>query len=182
MRLDDEDKRLLMAIAREAAAAAVEDRPYAPEPANRPALLERRGCFVTLRTRERLRGCLGCFTSDAPLYKTVADYAGHSVRRDPRFARDRLQIRELPDLAIDISVLSPLEPCRDPENIVLGVHGIYIEKDGCSGCFLPQVANETGWTVEELWGHCCRDKAGLDWNAWRAPDAKLLIFTAETVA
>lgn len=181
MRLDDEDKRVIMAIARESVKAAVEDRPYVPDPVDRPALLEHCGCFVTLRTKGQLRGCLGCFTSDIPLYKTVAGYARHSALRDPRFGRNRLKIHELPDLAIDVSVLSPLEPCAEPEKIVPGVHGIYIVKDGYSGCFLPQVATETGWSVEELWGHCCRDKAGLDWNAWREPDARLMIFTAEVV-
>ncbi len=48
-----------------------------------------------------------------------------------------------------------------------------------SGCFLPQVAEETGWSVEEFWSHCCRDKAGLDSDAWRRPDAERMTFTAD---
>ncbi len=80
---------------------------------------------------------------------------------------------------MDVSVLSPLEPCADPEAILPGVHGIYVRRDGFSGCFLPQVATEQKWGVDELWGHCCRDKAGLEWDAWKKPGIELMTFTAD---
>ena len=50
-------------------------------------------------------------------------------------------------------------------------------KDGRSGTFLPQVADETGWTREEFLGHCARDKAGIGWNGWK--DADLYVYQAE---
>lgn len=179
MTLGESEKRILGNIARESLASALAGRAYQPQPLYNPPLLERRGCFVTLETDGRLRGCIGCFTSTHPLYLTVAEYTRHSALDDPRFVMNRLREADLPDVAIDISALSPLEECRDPENITLGVHGIYVVKNGRHGCFLPQVATETGWTVEEYWGHCCRDKAGLDWNAWREPGIELMTFTAE---
>lgn len=179
MRLDDDDKLILGKIARESVAAATVGDPYSPPPTDRPALLEHRGCFVTLKTAGRLRGCIGCFTSDQPLFRTVAAYARHSALDDPRFAGDRLGTADLAGLEMDISALSPLETTREPEKIIPGVHGIYVSAHGRSGCFLPQVATETGWNVEEFWGHCCRDKAGLEWDAWRKPDAVTKIFTAE---
>ncbi len=177
--LDDEDRRVLGRIALESLAAALAGRPYEPAAPGRPALLERRGCFVTLRKDGELRGCLGCFASDRPLYLTVAAYARHSALEDPRFGGRRLAPADFPSVAVEISALTPLVPCPDPENIVLGRHGIYVSKGGRSGCFLPQVASETNWSVEEFWGHCSRDKAGLGWNAWREPGTTVMTFEAE---
>lgn len=180
MALTETDKAFLAEIARNALAAAVQGGSYAPPvPDALPNLLEHRGCFVTLKTNDQLRGCIGCFTSDQPLYQTVADYTRHSALDDPRFAHHRLRESELPAVAIDISALTPLVRCDEPEKIILGVHGIYVRSGGRGGCFLPQVATETGWSVEEFWGHCCRDKAGLDWDAWRHPGAECMTFTAD---
>ncbi len=179
MRLDDGDKRILADIARQALAAALAGKPYTPTMSDRPALQEKCGCFVTLKTCGALRGCLGCFTSELPLYRTVAAYAAHSALDDPRFTRNRLKIDDVDKVEMEISVLSPLKPCADPEAIRMGTDGIYVKHYGQSGCFLPQVATETGWSVEEFWGHCCRDKAGLEWDAWRAPGVELWTFTAE---
>ncbi|MCK9301524.1 MAG: AMMECR1 family protein [Bacteroidales bacterium] len=41
---------------------------------------------------------------------------------------------------------------------------------------MPQVATETGWSVEEFLGHCSRDKAGLGWDGWKK--ARISIFHA----
>lgn len=179
MPLDDADKRTLCGIARESLAAAISDLPYEPANPGRPNLEEKRGCFVTLRTGRSLRGCLGCFTSEEPLYLAVARYAGYSALEDPRFVSNRLRPEEVPTVAIDISALTPLEPCPDPERIVPGVHGIYVKRGGRSGCFLPQVATEMRWGLEDFLGHCCRDKAGLEWDAWRDPATTVMTFTAE---
>lgn len=179
--LGEAEKRELGMIARKSLTAAVNGLPYAPAaPAEGlPALMEKRGCFVTLRTHGALRGCLGCFVSNMPLYQTVAEYARHSALNDPRFSGSRLKPDELAEVEMEISVLTPLEPCRDPEKIELGKHGIYVNGEGGSGCFLPQVATEMNWSVEDYWGYCCRDKAGLAWDAWRQPETDLMTFTAE---
>ncbi len=179
MALTEKDRQALAAISRAALAAAIKGEEYAPADPGLPALRERRGCFVTLKTDDRLRGCLGCFTSDKPLYRAVADYTCFSALDDPRFAHNRLRESDLPNIAIDISCLTPLAPCAEPEKITLGVHGIYVKSHGRAGCFLPQVATETGWSVEEFWGHCCRDKAGLEWDAWKKPGIELMTFTAD---
>lgn len=177
--LDAEDRRTLGTLARAALAAALSGERFDAEDPGRDSLERHCGCFVTLKTEGRLRGCLGCFQSDAPLWRTVPAYAAHSALDDPRFARNRLRAADLPSVEMDVSVLSPLEPCADPEAIAPGVHGIYVRKGGLSGCFLPQVAPEQGWGVEEFWGHCCRDKAGLDWDAWKQPGVELMTFTAD---
>lgn len=168
-------------MVRAALAAAVKGEGYQPDDPGLPGLEEKCGCFVTLKTAGRLRGCLGCFTSDDPLWKTAPEYAAHSALRDPRFSGQRLTPPELPGVDVSISVLSPLQPCAEPEAITLGVHGIYVKAAGRSGCFLPSVARETGWSLDEFWGHCCQDKAGLAWDAWKNPGTELYTFTATEV-
>ncbi len=179
MTLSTEERAVLGTIARKALTAAVGKENYFPLNPGLPALAAECGCFVTLKTRGRLRGCIGCFTAENPLWETVAEYTALSALEDPRFSGARIKKEELPEVAMEISVLSPLEECREPEKITLGVHGIYVRGSGRSGCFLPQVATETGWSVEEFWGHCCRDKAGLPWDAWKKPGVAVLTFTAE---
>ncbi len=182
MALTDSDKQALAAIARAGLAAAVRGEAHAPADPGLPGLLERRGCFVTLKTNGRLRGCLGCFTTELPLYRAVADYTRFSALEDPRFQGRRIREKELPATEIDISCLTPLAPCAEPERITLGVHGIYVRSGGRAGCFLPQVAAETGWSVEAFWSHCCADKAGLSPDAWRRPETECLVFTADVFA
>ena len=183
MTLAPGDRDILASIVHNALAAALKGDAYRPDdpPAGRGALQAEGGCFVTLKTGGRLRGCIGCFESRQPIYKTVAEFTRHSALDDPRFASNRLTTAELPLVEVDISILSPLARCDDPAAITLGVHGIHVRKGMHAGCFLPQVAEETGWSLEEFWGHCCQDKAGLSWNAWREPGTELLTFTAEII-
>ena len=168
-----------MALAKAAAEAAVRGEPPPPHSVDHPELQGLQGAFVTLKNAGRLRGCLGNFTSDKPLWKLVREMAAASATRDYRFTTDPITPSELPSIDIEISVLSPLERIQNPLGIRLGEHGIYIRRAGMSGCFLPQVATETGWSKEEFLSHCCSHKAGLDPEAWRDPETEVLIFTAE---
>lgn len=179
--LTENEAEVVRMIVCNALAAAVEAREYVPAAPEYPGLRACCGCFVTYKTHGQLRGCLGCFTSETPLYLTVAAYARYSLTEDPRFAGNRLTAAELPEVTFDVSVLSPLAPCNEPENIELGRHGIYVRGPGRSGCFLPQVAAETGWTLEEFWGNCCAGKAGLPYDFWKSPAAELFTFEAEVV-
>jgi len=132
------------------------------------------GAFVSLHKKNELRGCIGHLTGDTPLYKMVQEMAIMAASQDYRFMP--VEAKELPDIEIEISVLSPLKKIDDIAEIELGKHGIYIEKGRHTGVFLPQVATETGWNKEEYLGHCARDKAGLDWDGWKT--ANIYIFTA----
>ena len=179
--MDESAKQRLLQIARESVAAAVGAGPPPQTREEEPELMGCQGAFVTLRTHGELRGCLGRFTSDVPLCELVAEMAAAAATEDPRFVHDRLRPGDMDDLRIDISVLSPLERTSDPLSIELGVHGIYIKRGLASGCFLPQVATETGWSKEEFLGCCCSHKAGLPEEAWRDPDTEVYVFTAEVV-
>lgn len=179
--LKKEERNALLHIVCESLHAAVTGGAYTVTDPGYPALQKAGGCFVTYKTHGQLRGCIGCFERAGPLYRTVARFAHASAREDPRFLDRPLAHADLPDVVIDISVLSSLERTTEPETITLGVHGIHVRRGMQSGCFLPQVASETGWTVEEFWGMCCRHKAGLPAEAWRDAATECSVFTAEVV-
>ncbi len=149
---------------------------------NDPDLAAHCGCFVTLKNRGELRGCIGRFTADKPLVDTVVEMATASATSDPRFFNNPLTPEELPELDIEISVLSPLEKTDDPLSLRLGTDGIYIKRGPLSGCFLPQVATETGWTKEQFLSYCCSHKAGLPPDDWKDPKTEVYLFTAEVFA
>ena len=54
--------------------------------------------------------------------------------------------------------------------------GIYLTVQNRSGCFLPQVARETGWPKEHLLSRLCSEKLGLTAMAWSRPGAQLQTF------
>lgn len=178
----DQARRELLSLARSAVNAAVNGEWVAFTPSNTAELQVKAGCFVTLKTNGKLRGCIGRFQSDQPLWKTAREVAIASATDDPRFADSPIKPQETSELEIEISVLSPMRRVTDPlEEIKLGRDGIVIEDQGRMGTFLPQVAIETGWSLEEFLGHCARDKAGLAWDGWKSPTAQIYAYTATIV-
>jgi AmmeMemoRadiSam system protein A len=178
MAIPQEDRETLLALARESVAAAVGGSPPTSPPKPQGTLAQRRGCFVTLTNRGRLRGCIGTFRPTRPLGEQVVEMAA-AAADDPRFLHQRITPAEVPQLTVQVSVLSELEPIDDPLQIELGRHGIYITRGLASGCFLPEVATETGWSKQEFLSHCCGGKAGLPPDAWKRPDTKVYVFTSE---
>ena len=178
----EKSQQELLAMARSAARAAVEGSWVSYAPSDNPELQVKAGCFVTLKNNGALRGCIGRFTSDEPLWKTVREIAVSSTTRDIRFSRNPISAAEIPQLQVEISVLSPLRRISRPlEEIQLGRDGIMIQDQGRSGTFLPQVATETGWSLEEFLGHCASDKAGLGWQGWKSPTAQIFVYTATII-
>lgn len=132
------------------------------------------GAFVSLYKNGDLRGCIGTFSSDKPLWRNVQEMVVASATHDHRF--EPVKFTELDEIKIEISVLTPLKKIQDISEIVLGKHGIYIKKGPFTGTFLPQVYNKTGWTLEEFLGHCSRDKAGIGWDGWKT--AEIYVYEA----
>jgi AmmeMemoRadiSam system protein A len=103
-------------------------------------------------------------TPDRPLANLVGAMALQAAFEDPRFGP--VTLKELPDLEIEISVLTPMQPVAGPEAIVVGRDGVLLKKGGRSAVFLPQVAPEQGWEREEMLDHLAM-KAGLPAGAWK---------------
>jgi AmmeMemoRadiSam system protein A len=177
--MNDVQKQILLKVARDTVEAVISGEPTEAPQSDDPELNAPCGCFVTLKNHGRLRGCIGQFTSDSPLIELVGQMAKASATGDPRFFADPITAGELGQLDVEISVLSPLEKTDEPLSLRLGVDGIYIKKGRASGCFLPQVATETGWSKEEFLSYCCAHKAGLAADAWRETETEVNLFTAD---
>jgi AmmeMemoRadiSam system protein A len=179
-------QRVLMDAAREAIRRKLGGHPPAPDDGNEdggtaadPALSQPAGCFVTLHTlrTHALRGCVGRLDAAEALLAAVRRTAAN-VLSDPRFGDDPVRLDELSDLQLDISVLSPLRPAAGPLEFDPWNEGIYLTfGESRAGCFLPQVARETGWSKEQLLDRLCVEKMGLPASAWHDPRAKLFVFT-----
>ena len=170
--LTDADKKLLKEIAYESIRDSLDGKPIRNAP--HATLNVKCGAFVSLHKHGRLRGCIGHFGEDYPLYEIVAEMARAAAFEDPRFTPVRRE--ELDDIDIEISVLTPMRRIQSLDEFELHRHGIYIRKGYRSGTFLPQVADEVNWTKEEFVAHCSQDKAGLGWDGWR--DAELYVYEA----
>jgi AmmeMemoRadiSam system protein A len=133
-----------------------------------------RGAFTTLHLNGRLRGCIGFVVPTHSLYRTVAETAQAAAFEDPRFAP--VTGEEAPLLRVEISVLSPVRAIR-PEEVIVGLHGLLIAKDGRRGLLLPQVPVDWSWDRETFLSQTCL-KAGLPPDAWRQ-GTDLQAFTAE---
>lgn len=140
-------------------------------------LFEHLGAFVTLRKHEELRGCIGLFEPDFPLYQVLQKMAIAAAIEDTRFAS--VTKEELPEIKIEVSVMTPKVKIGDWRNIILGRHGVVIKNGLRSGTFLPQVAIETGWSLEEFLEQLCSQKAGLSPNCYLDPQTEIYTFEAQ---
>ena len=174
--LGDSDRSALLRIARETITSylATNRVPDADAPGMSDALKTPCGAFVTLKEHGELRGCIGRFDASEPLYTVVQQMAVAAATQDPRFPP--VTGPEVKNLEIEISVLTPMKRIHSIDEFELGKQGIYIRKGMRSGTFLPQVAQETGWSKEEFLGHCSQDKAGLGWDGWK--DAEMYVYEA----
>ena len=174
--LSEQDKQILLDISRETLETYLRSREI-PDVASHeiPEILQQpAGAFVSLYKHGQLRGCIGNFLPDDPLFKVVQNMAVAASTRDTRFYP--VDPVELEHISIEISVLTPLQPIVSIEEFEIGRHGIYMRKEGRSGTYLPQVAAQTGWDREEFFGHCAQDKAKIGWEGWK--EADLFVYEA----
>ena len=173
-RFSSEDRRRLLQEARRAVSDALAGRPAVrAEPEGVLAL--RAGVFVSFHSHGDLRGCIGHLDGDQPLAAVVARSAVAAATGDPRFAP--VTRAELDDCEIEISVLGPIEPVGDVEDIVVGRHGLIVEQGWHRGLLLPQVAREQRWDRDTFLARTCA-KAGLPGDAWKR-GATIMKFEAE---
>ncbi len=176
-RLSRAEQRTLLTLARDA----IEARLHGQPPPNlddyaiTDVMREPSGAFVTLTIDGRLRGCIGEIPPERPLAQTVRDRAVDAAFGDPRFTP--LTARELAEVHIEISALTPPAAVDGYDDIVLGRDGIYLIKGLHRAVFLPQVAVEQGWDLDETLTHLA-SKAGLPPNAWQE-GASFEVFQAQ---
>jgi AmmeMemoRadiSam system protein A len=172
--LSESDRQQLLDLARSALEARVR-RALPPIPECLGMLALRHAAFVSIHHRGDLRGCLGHLALDTPLGQMIVHLAGIVADSDPRFAA--VSLNELPDLRVEISVLTPPREIAALTEIEVGRHGLIVEDGRRQGLLLPQVAVEHRWTCEMFLEHTCI-KARLPRNAWRH-GARILVFEAQ---
>jgi AmmeMemoRadiSam system protein A len=174
--LTDQERQDLLRLARQAIAARFAGgEPSTLEKSAAQAGGRRAGAFVTLHVHGELRGCIGHPWGDRPLREVIVECAIRAATEDPRFPP--LRPDKLAEADIEISVLGPIEPVDDLEEIEVGRHGLIAEQGYRRGLLLPQVATENGWNRELFLSHTCL-KAGLSPDAWKS-GATLFKFEAE---
>ena len=174
--LSKEEKNLLLEIAKAGIETRLKRQLVHPPQFDSGALTEKRGVFVSLHKRGRLRGCIGCIEGKQPISFTVHEMAGAAAFDDPRFPP--LKPEELEEVDIEISVLSPLKEVNSPEEIEIGFHGLYIVNGYYRGLLLPQVAVDYGWDRKMFLEETCH-KAGLPAHAWKDKNTKIYVFSAD---
>jgi AmmeMemoRadiSam system protein A len=167
-------QRQLLTIARDALEARVR-RTRRAGPVTRDEAPLKQGAFVTIFCKGELRGCLGRVTSDLPLLELIDHLAQEVADRDPRF--DPVRPGELPDISLEVSVLTPEREIASVDEIEVGRHGLIVEQGSRRGLLLPQVPTEHDWNRETFVAQTCL-KAGLPVDAWRH-GARMFVFEAQ---
>ncbi len=178
-KLSEEDKKQLLDLARKSLVYFLQKRQI-PQASDlnitvNDAMKCQRAAFVTLKKNSHLRGCIGEIFPRQPLYKSVISNAINAGVRDWRFTP--VTEAECSDIKIEISALTPPEPVASANEIRIGIDGVVLSKNGRSAVFLPQVAPEQGWDINQMLTQLSL-KAGLPGYAWKE-DAKFLVFQAD---
>jgi AmmeMemoRadiSam system protein B/AmmeMemoRadiSam system protein A len=176
--LTPEERTILVRLARAGVEAAVRrTEPPSLEPCRAyPALQEKRAAFVTLTENKELRGCIGSIMPRESLCESVRGNALNAALNDSRFPP--VAEAELERLHVEISALTVPREIPSWRDIVIGRDGVILTLGAAQAVFLPQVAPEQGWGVEEMLAHLSQ-KAGLPSDAWKDPRARFLVFQAQ---
>jgi AmmeMemoRadiSam system protein B/AmmeMemoRadiSam system protein A len=172
----DDEKKTLKQIARQSVEAAVRGKTLPKIKNITDNLKQPYGIFVTLKKHGNLRGCIGLIIADQPLYVSCQKMARAAALEDYRFPP--VNTKELDDLDIEISILTPPEQVKDFSDIVIGRDGLIIRQGDYQGLLLPQVATEYNWTVEQFLEQTCY-KAGLPEDAYKLKETIIYKFSAE---
>ena len=171
-----DEKKFLLSLARQTISSRIENKESPQVPNFSETLGQLTGVFVTLNKNDQLRGCIGYVEGLKPLQTAVEEMALAAAFNDPRFPP--LEEKELEELEIEISVLSPLEILEDVNEIEVGKHGLIVENGLYRGLLLPQVAVDYNWNHISFLEHTCQ-KAGLSADAWKDEETKIQVFSAE---
>ncbi len=172
----EKDKLLLLQVARESIHQKVNNNAqYTPlNTLDYPPLNKKSGAFVSVYHKTKLRGCLGRFQSEKPLYLLISGLAASAATADLRFSP--ILKEELDGVAVEISVLSPLKQIFHQNEIIIGKHGIYMKHGSKRGTLLPQVAIKQNWNALQFLEFCAKNKVGIGKNEWM--NSELFVYEA----
>ncbi len=181
--LSADERQLLLEIARQSLSTGLKKgHPLSIVPTDYPKNLQAiRATFVTLEIAGRLRGCIGTLAARDPLVTDVAQHAFAAAFEDPRFPP--LQVDELPQVAIHISILSPPESlsCTSEDDLLnqlrVGIDGLILSLGARRATFLPSVWESLPHPY--LFLAQLKQKAGLPLDFW-SEDMQFERYTTES--
>jgi len=174
--LNDQEKQYLLDLVRNTIVNILETGEFPETEPVSEKMREKYGVFVTLHKEGNLRGCIGYIEGVDQLYKSVMNMSKSAAFQDPRFPP--VEKKEVDQLEIEISVLSPIKKIESVDEIQVGKHGLIVQQGPYRGLLLPQVATEWGWDKLQFLEQTCR-KAGLSTDAWKNTETDIYIFSAE---
>jgi len=180
--LTKEQKKVILALAKEAVASAVEGKSINKEEWLRryPWLAQKGAVFVTLNKNHQLRGCIGSIVAHQSLIDDIINNAKAAALNDPRFMP--VSKDELNNLEIEVSYLTPpkLLKYKDKEDLKRKIRprvdGVILNYKGYQATYLPSVWEQLP-TFESFFATLCQ-KAGLSSNCL---DYHPTIYTYEAI-
>lgn len=173
--LTESQKKYLLSIARQSIQRFLKEKVLIKIENSDAELNSKLGAFVTLFKKKKLRGCIGHITNDLPLHEVIALMALQAAIGDNRF--EPVTLDELPEIEIEISILSLFKQIESINEINIGYDGVLLKKGEIRGIFLPEVAIKMGWNRTQFLSHLCT-KVGLATNSWKK-DTRLYTFQTE---
>jgi AmmeMemoRadiSam system protein A len=181
--LSDEEKKILLQLARQALTDAVQGKGLAPlkletfsEHLRQPG-----ASFVTLTKRGNLRGCIGALEPYQPLVEDVREHAVAAAMDDYRFPQVRPS--ELPSIEIEISRLTMPTPLnyQTPDELLSklrpGVDGVILRDGRRRATFLPQVWEKLP-DPHDFLDHLCA-KMGAPEDLWQRQLLDVSVYQVE---
>jgi MEMO1 family protein len=145
-------------LARATVAAYITRHQILPPPADIPPEMQARaGVFVSIHKGEDLRGCIG--TIEAARHNIAEEIIANAIAastRDPRF--EPITPEELPELDINVDVLTEPEPVADISQLDPKQYGLIVECGYRRGLRLPDLPQVE--RVEDQIDICC-GKGGI---------------------
>jgi AmmeMemoRadiSam system protein A len=181
--LSEEERHLLLQIARKALEACVCNQPLPRlQWDSLPASFRDPGAtFVTLTKHGQLRGCIGALEAYQFLAEDVREHTQAAALEDYRFPP--VLPDELSQITIEISRLTAPQPLEytHPQDLVAklrpGIDGVVLRDGFRRATFLPQVWEKLA-DPELFLSHLCQ-KMGVSPMAWRRKKLEVLVYQVE---
>lgn len=184
---NSDDRRQILALARETLELSTSTRQTPPIDLDvlLPALRRPAACFVSLHRRVdgALRGCTGTLVARRPLAVEIVEITIQTAFNDPRFTPVRAA--EVPDLRIEISVLTPPQPLAfdSPDDLIARlrphIDGVTLRLNARRATFLPQVWD--AYPDPVIFLGLLSEKMGYEPDAWRDPRLEVETYQAVVV-
>lgn len=173
MDLSKNQKKELLQYSRSVLSSFVNAGKKVEEEASDSLYLEKCGVFVSLHKGAELRGCIGYIEPVETMWDAIAKNTIAAASNDFRF--NPVEATELPEIEIEISILTPMHECNLDE-INAGQDGVVIQQGPHKATYLPQVW-ESMPNKEDFFSSLCQ-KANLPNSCWQSSKTKFYKYQA----